>query len=288
MSGRIRAAGAVVFANRNDQRLVALVHRHAYDDWSFPKGKALPDELRPATAVREVREETGLLVTLGTRLSSIKYPVGKHIKKVDYWRATARARFFHTPDKEVDEVRWVPVDEARQLLSYEQERALLEEALSLPATTPLLLVRHAKAMQRKHWSGNDQTRRLDGRGRRQASELILAFEAFGVERLVSSPAVRCVETLAPYGRYANLATTTIDLLTEEEGTQNPEAVATKVREVADTLIGPTALCGHRPVLPAMHTGLDLAPRAMLVGEVTVLHRDKQGRNIVVESLKPTA
>lgn len=288
MSGNVRAAGAVVFRDFDGVKHVAIVHRQAYDDWTFPKGKAHPDELRPVTAVREVREETGLVITLGTRLSSVTYPVKKHKKKVDYWRAEARARFFHVPDREVDEVRWVPVDEAPAMLSYPNDIRVLAEALSLPPTTPLLLVRHAKAMLRKHWSGNDQTRRLDGRGRRQAAELIPLFEAFGVSSLVSSPAVRCAETLAPYGRYESIRTETIKLLTEEEGTNDPDGVAARVREVAAAATGPTALCGHRPVLPAMQDGLGLKRRSMLVGEVTVLHRDSSGNIVVEEHHKSTA
>lgn len=288
MSRRIRAAGAVVIRFDGRRQSVALVHRQAYDDWTLPKGKALPDELRPATAVREVREETGLLITLGARLQSVQYPVGKHTKTVDYWRATARARFFHVPDKEVDKVRWVPVDDAPKALSYETEVGVLEQALEMPQTTPLLLVRHAKAMLRKHWSGKDQARRLDGRGRRQAAELIPAFEAFGVERLVSSPAMRCAETLAPYADYAGLSTETIALLTEEEGTKAPDEVAAKVRELAASSTCSTALCGHRPVLPAMQAGLGLKTRSMSVGEFTVLHRDQQGNTVVVEHHKSTA
>ena len=53
------AAGAVVF---RPGREVLLVHRPRYDDWSFPKGKLDPGESAQAAAVREVEEETGLLV----------------------------------------------------------------------------------------------------------------------------------------------------------------------------------------------------------------------------------
>lgn len=289
MSRRIRAAGAVVLRDRDGTCEVLLVHRKAYDDWTLPKGKGIPDELRPATAVREVREETGVLIELGIRLTSIRYTVGKGNRKtVDYWRARPIGQYFHIPDQEVDLVRWVPVAEARKLLTYSDEVPVLDEALRLPETTPLLLVRHAKAMLRKHWSGDDQSRRLVGRGRRQAVELIPVLEAFGVSRLVSSPAVRCVETLAPYGEYLGIETETIRLLTEEEGTRDPDGVTARVRRLAAGIDRPTALCGHRPVLPAMHEGLGLESRPMVVAEVTVLHRDAEGNNVQVEIHKPTA
>lgn len=289
MSKRIRAAGAVVLRERDGVQEVLLIHRQRYDDWSLPKGKAIPDELRPATAVREVREETGVLVELGVRLKSIKYKVGNgSLKTVDYWRARPIAQFYHPPDREVDEARWVSIEAAKTMLTYDDEFPLIKQALQEPETTALLLVRHGKAMLRKHWSGDDQSRRLAGRGRRQAVELIPLLEAYGVSRLVSSPAVRCYETLTPYREYKGIETETIDLLTEEEGTRDPDGVAAIVRELADDIAEPTALCGHRPVLPSMQEGLGLKPKPMVVAEVTVVHRDASGRNVAVEIHKPTA
>src|SRR5512133_25266 len=69
-SGDVRAAGAVVLRKGR----VLLVHRPAYDDWSFPKGKLDRGESAPAAAVREVCEETGLRVRLGLPLSRQSYP----------------------------------------------------------------------------------------------------------------------------------------------------------------------------------------------------------------------
>ena len=59
--GLISASGAVVFRGTPNDREVLVVHRPAYDDWSLPKGKMLPDEYLAVTAVREVGEETGAL-----------------------------------------------------------------------------------------------------------------------------------------------------------------------------------------------------------------------------------
>ncbi|SDL78076.1 NUDIX hydrolase [Tessaracoccus oleiagri] len=289
MSKRIRASGAVVLREKHGRQEVLLVHRQAYDDWTLPKGKGLPDELAPVTAVREVREETGVVVQLGLRLHSIRYTVGGgNLKTVDYWRARPIAQFYHPPDQEVDINRWVPVDEARGMLTYADEVPVLEQALDAPQTTPLLLVRHAKAMLRKNWSGDDQCRRLSGRGRRQAVQLIPLLEAYGVSRLVSSPAVRCTETLAPYCHYRDLDIETLELLTEEEGTRDPDGVVAATREAISGLNEPTAVCGHRPVLPAMQTGMGIKPRPMVVAEALVLHRDRKGRTVELEILKPKA
>ena len=60
-----------------------------------------------------------------------------------------------------------------------------------------VLLRHASAGHRTRWDGHDVGRPLDDRGRRQASELVELLRPFGVRRVVSSPYVRCVETVEP-------------------------------------------------------------------------------------------
>ena len=77
----IYAAGAVLWREVSGQLLVAVIHRARYDDWSFPKGKQDPGECLPETAVREIREETGLKIKLGVRLKVVRYTVGDNLPK---------------------------------------------------------------------------------------------------------------------------------------------------------------------------------------------------------------
>jgi 8-oxo-dGTP diphosphatase len=60
-----------------------------------------------------------------------------------------------------------------------------------------VLLRHASAGDRDHWDGADHLRPLDKRGRRQAAKLVELLRPFGLRRVVSSPYVRCVDTVAP-------------------------------------------------------------------------------------------
>jgi 8-oxo-dGTP diphosphatase len=62
---------------------------------------------------------------------------------------------------------------------------------------PLLLVRHAWAGHREEWTDEDHERPLDERGREQAERLVELLLAYPVEAIVTSPALRCVETVRP-------------------------------------------------------------------------------------------
>jgi 8-oxo-dGTP pyrophosphatase MutT (NUDIX family) len=123
----IRAAGGVVVRHDAAGEVeVLVVHRPKYDDWSFPKGKALPEETDEACAVREVEEETGLRCELGSELAATEYVDGTgRPKRVRYWvmrPVAGELRFRH----EVDDAMWVSPNDARSLLSYGRDAALLE------------------------------------------------------------------------------------------------------------------------------------------------------------------
>ena len=110
-----RAAGGVIVRDGS----VLVVHRPRYDDWSLPKGKLHLGESWQAAALREVEEETGLRCELGELVGSTRYG----LKEVRYFRMTCDGE--PRPQNEVDEVRWVALDEAGALLSYERDVELL-------------------------------------------------------------------------------------------------------------------------------------------------------------------
>jgi 8-oxo-dGTP diphosphatase len=126
VSELVRAAGGVVVRAGADGVEVLVVHRPKYDDWTFPKGKADPAESDEDCARREVEGETGLACELGEELPSTSYTDAKgRPKRVRYWAMTPRGgelAFTH----EVDDGRWLAVDAARTLLTYDRDAALLE------------------------------------------------------------------------------------------------------------------------------------------------------------------
>ena len=127
----VRAGGGVVVRPGRDGPELLLVHRPRYDDWSFPKGKRDGEESDDETALREVREETGLVPRLGNELGEARYRDARGRPKiVRYWLMTPDpddpgAGF--TPNHEVDQLRWCSTDEAGRLLTYEHDRALLRQ-----------------------------------------------------------------------------------------------------------------------------------------------------------------
>ena len=121
---------------------------------------------------------------------------------------------------------------------------------------PVLLVRHAVAVGRRHWEGDDVDRPLDRRGRRQAEGLVSALADQQIEQILTSPAVRCVETVGPLGVARGLH---VDVHADLAEGSTYEAVAL-VRSLAGAA---AALCSHGDVIPrvlehfVVHDGIDL-------------------------------
>ena len=118
----VRAAGGVVWRPADGVVEVLVVHRPKYDDWTLSKGKLHEGESDEDAARREVEEETGLRCTLGRELPSISYQdLQRRPKVVRYWEMRPEGGSF-TPTGEVDEVRWMPVEEVVAFLSYDRDR----------------------------------------------------------------------------------------------------------------------------------------------------------------------
>jgi 8-oxo-dGTP diphosphatase len=128
----VRAAGGLVHRRGELGDEVLVVHRPAYDDWSFPKGKLEDGEQEEDAAVREVEEETGLRCRLERELPTLRYRDGRgRPKTVRYWLMTPETGTLAAAN-EVDEVRFVSLAEARKLLTYSRDVALLD--VLTPAT----------------------------------------------------------------------------------------------------------------------------------------------------------
>lgn len=285
-----KAAGGVVWRKRTpsgraEPRVdLLLIHRPSYDDWSFPKGKIDAGESLQATAVREIAEETGARVRLGHPLGELSYPVAGGLKSVTYWTARAvgdTATF--VPNKEVDEIRWVGVREARKLLSYDHDRVLLTSFVDLldrkaHRTRTLIVQRHGKAAARSD-DLEDLERPLTSVGAQQAKALVPLLAAYGVGRVVSSPALRCAQTVEPYAH-------SISTFIEIDDRISEDTTFGQVQRSLAAMLDrkrPVVLCTHRPTLPWIFDAIGTESYDLAPGEGVVIHHRK-GTVFAVEKL----
>lgn len=107
---------------------------------------------------------------------------------------------------------------------------------------PLYLVRHAKAGDREEWQGDDRLRPLSKPGRRQAEALVDVFKDLPVVHIVSSPYVRCVQTVEPLAAHRGLPIETTDALAEGAGIRPVFDLMQRFRDQ------PAVLCTHGDVV----------------------------------------
>jgi 8-oxo-dGTP pyrophosphatase MutT (NUDIX family) len=138
-SAPLLSAGAVILAGAADRPLVALIHRRSPSEWRLPKGKLHEGETAQEAAEREVQEETGLQITVGEEVGNCEYGYrngqGRGVRK--------RVRFFlaRLPEPQAlqpelrsfDQARWMPLGEALTSLTWENEREMVQTAVTRAA-----------------------------------------------------------------------------------------------------------------------------------------------------------
>ncbi|MFU8871124.1 NUDIX hydrolase [Micromonospora sp. SL4-19] len=252
---RIRAAGGVVWRPAPGGVEVCLVHRPRYGDWSLPKGKLDAGEHPLRAAVREVAEETDVRAVPQVRLPTVRYRSEGRPKAVDYWSMRAVAEGGFQPETEVDEVRWLGLDEAARRVSYPHDAEVIGAFAALPPVTgTVLLVRHAHAGSRGTWTGPDTGRPLDAQGWAQAQALAELVALVRPVRLLSASARRCVQTLDPAAALLDLPIEVTGDLDEPKPGQQPDecALAGAARVAALAVAGePVAVCSQGKVIPGM-------------------------------------
>ena len=303
----VTAAGAIPWrlnSATQDQLEVLLIHRPRYDDWSWPKGKIDPGETIPECAVREVEEEIGLTAPLGIPLPPIHYHVQAGLKVVHYWAVDVDGAALLPDGSEVDSVMWCPPEKAARLLSNPSDIEPLQHLVNAHdrgelQTWPLLIVRHAKAKPRSSWSKAEGDRPLAATGMRQAQAVGRLLQAWKPTRIVSSPWLRCVATIAPYAKAADAKVKLNEALTEHRHGRSPQKTAAVVEALFDKQRA-VAVCTHRPALPTVLKQLakhmnsrlrDLLPSSdpyLAPGEIVVCHvaRGSKNKVVAVERFKP--
>lgn len=300
----ITAAGALPWRVAKDRLEVLLIHRPRYDDWSWPKGKIDDGETIPECAIREVREEIGLTGQLGIPLPPIHYHVPSGLKVVHYWALKVNGHRLQPDGKEVDSVMWCTPEKAASLLSNPSDLLPLEYLWEMHRrreldTWPLLVLRHAKAKPRSSWTKAEGERPLAATGTRQAQAVGRLLQAWKPVRVVTSPWVRCVATVAPYAKTGGAKVKLVEALTEHRHHRSPKKTAAVIENLFDKQ-RPVVVCTHRPALPTVFGQLakHMAKQLQVLlpasepylspGELVVCHVAHGGKDriVAVEQFKP--
>ena len=263
----VYAAGAVCWRLIEGKMHVLVIHRTVHGDVTIPKGKVDPGETLPRTAVREIREETGLAVALGVPLGVSKYPLTNGRNKiVHYWAAEispeAIQRSTFLPNREVAALEWVTIKRARSYLSYPADVEIIDAFSGLvdngvTSTFALIAFRHGKAKPPSSWDGPDHIRPLTERGVKQAASSADTIAAWHPRRIVTSTATRCVTTVAPLAAITGVEVKRTDAISQdayESDTADVRAIVGKRVKARKTAV----LCSHGPVLPVILREIALA------------------------------
>ena len=283
MSAAIIAAGGVVWRRDSEGEIqVLLVHRPRYDDWSLPKGKLEEGEALISCAYREILEETGISIKLGPYIGSVEYYVPDGLKNVSYWSASLiEDRSTFHPNEEVDQIIWLDLESAILRVTRDSDGYILDRFGVTPYdSSALIMLRHAKALERAEWQGEDEDRPLQLIGQLQAKRMLSLYQVFGLDEIHTSDAVRCLDTVSQMAKSLQLTPTITNAVSEYTYKRNKD----KAIDYAKELIKKnrqTILCSHHPVLPRMMEKLtkkidfDYPNNKLLPGEAWVLFHDKK-------------
>ncbi len=125
-----KSCGAIIFYKTKQNTKILLVKNNKGRYWSFPKGHVEYGENEQQTALREIKEETGLDVVIfdGFREISEYCPFGKIRKRVVFFLAQAFTDNVKIQEEEIDSYIWVDLQQARKLCSYENDLRIVEKA----------------------------------------------------------------------------------------------------------------------------------------------------------------
>lgn len=126
-----KSCGAIVFYIKDNLEKILLIKHANSGHWAFPKGHVETGETEIQTAIREIKEETGVDVEIDKSFRSIVTysPKKEVVKDVVYFFAIAKGYDTHRQVSEVAEVQWVDMYEAQASVSYKNDKILVEKAI---------------------------------------------------------------------------------------------------------------------------------------------------------------
>ncbi len=125
-----KSCGAIVIHKKGDRCKILLVRNHNGRNYSFPKGHVEMGETEEETAIREVKEETGLDITIIPSFREVAdyCPFGKIRKRVVFFMAQTMSDKVHIQEEEIDSYIWVDLEEAHHRCTYDNDLRVIRKA----------------------------------------------------------------------------------------------------------------------------------------------------------------
>nr|WP_062343171.1 NUDIX domain-containing protein [Herbidospora sakaeratensis] len=239
----LRTAGALIWRGDPKNPQVAVINRTKKNDWCLPKGKLDPGEHVIAAGFREAFEETGLKMTFGRWLTSVKNDKKGWKRRTDYWAAHSPEGDF-VPNSEVRHLHWKSLDEAEHVLTSTSDAPVVSalEAKTIQTRVLIAAVHGTLEGADGDWEGKGRIRPLDAGGLWQADRLHRVLNAYRPSYLVAGQSERCRQTLGPYAAEQALGIRNEKLLTKKDFEAN-----SALRMIHATMeVGECAVvCGYR-------------------------------------------
>ncbi len=138
---------------------------------------------------------------------------------------------------------------AKEKLTNKDDRAIVDFFLEFGADTfPIILLRHAKALKRTEWDGDDGDRPLEHRGQLQAKRLLPIYLPYGISEVHTSDALRCIETIDLMARLIEKTPIFSADLSEYGYAKDREAPLDYVQDLMNRGIS-AIVCSHNPIIP---------------------------------------
>lgn len=125
-----KSCGAIVYRKHHGNTEILLIKHLNSGHWSFPKGHVENDETEVETALREIKEETSLDVLIDPSFrETVTYFPRKDTQKVVVYFIAKAKNFDYIPQAdEIAEIRWVDIGHAAQMLTYENDKTIVNRA----------------------------------------------------------------------------------------------------------------------------------------------------------------
>jgi len=133
----------------------------------------------------------------------------------------------------------------------ETDRKILDSFIKLKFDTkPFVLLRHAKAVSRDEWQGDDDDRPLEDLGINQSKRLLSIYQVFNLEQIHTSDAIRCYSTVEPIAKGLNLKLEVTGKLSESTYRKDKEKAFDYAKDLLKSDVN-AMICSHNPILPKM-------------------------------------